>query len=289
MPLFFRAKRYRPMKRSTQFFLAFVALAVVIAVVTAWLVLAFHENEGPEDESLSETPAVTDGVYTEADISHLLVLFNEEGQERFLLVTSDPEENRIAVTPLPDRLAVGETTLLQRYRKGGSVDAVNAVEDALGIRPEHFIGLDAEGAASWINYLEKGLPYTLPEAVKGTDASGGTLKLAKGEHNLTATQAVGLICYKGWKDESLRETVAADLLTVMINRYLTEERYLPGDFGALANLAQTSLRIGDFNQKLETLSHLAAGNRGAVASVVPLTGEEDALGNFRADPFSSRP
>lgn len=269
MPLEFRRRRFRPPGKKGQTALAVLALLVTVAAVCAWIVVTYHstlDKSGSSADSGSSA-AASEPAYTEADIRHLLLLFTDEGFERFALLRSNPAEPAIHIAVLPADTDAGGITLAALYRRDGAAAAAEAVGRMLDITVNHYIAMDGRALEAWLNYLEGGLTVTLPEEVCFSE-SGSALRLPAGEHNLTATQAVGVLRYTGWQDPACGSAVTGELLAAMGRQYLTPARSFSADFASLSNTARTDLRISDFNARRPVLQTLAEKNDGTLFRVV---------------------
>ena len=115
-----------------------------------------------------------------------------------------------------------------------------------------------------VEYTEKVITYT--------DENGLTSTIRAGQRQLTATQAVAVLEYTDWEDGDDEEQIAAEMIASLLNHYLVADRSIRGYFGALANVAQTDLRIDNYTAYASALTSLAENNNGSVCSVITLDG-----------------
>lgn len=266
MALEFRRRRLPRPGKKTLYTLAVLALLAALVAVAAWIVIRYHEQD-PLARETDTSPAsdASDNGFTDADRTELMVVIPDAGEERFVLLQSDPAAGAAVSIPIAGDLDLGDgQTPVSLYRKSGILRTVEGITSATAYAPRHYVVLTAANAEKWINHLEGGIPYALPEDVDFTDPTGAIVRLSAGEHNLTATQAVSLLRYTGWHDPATGERLCADLVAAMLNRYLKSGRDLEDDFTVLSNLAKTDLRIGDFRQRRAALTHIAAINTGTL-------------------------
>ncbi len=278
----FRSRRQEAISRRWRSALAIIALILAMTGLAGWLAMRYYLSGAarpPENSEASSTP-VED---IPAETASSLLILGDPGQERFLLVQFAPADDRISVLPLPATMDDGSgqaitTTLL----KNGASRVRAVVEAVLGLPVSHYLHLDTEAVEEYLNYLEGSVTVELPETVKYTDENGGKVQLSNGERLITAGQAGALLRYTGWSKASVGDTVAARLVCGVLNRFMQPDHRFDGDFAALANVAQTDIRINHYNAYTATLVDLASGNTGDLAQVVSLTGTTEG-GLFRPD------
>ena len=290
MALEFRRRRFRLPGKKGQFALAVAVLLLAIALLAGWIVVSYHMDKAKMTPSSTDSgPSVVDS-YTRADTVNLLVMLTDRGQERFTLIQAAPATPALRVMAVPETMDVGDgQTLAQRYRKSGAAAATAAVAETLELPVAHYMALTGENTEKWFNYLENGIPVTLPEAVNTTDENGSILRLNAGEHTVTATQAVGLLRYTGWRDAENNRCFHAQIIAVMLQRYYTPQRRFAADFARLSNLCKTDLRIGDFQDAQAKLEYLAGCLEadGGMLHLVILPGSETD-GRFVLDENAAR-
>lgn len=270
MALYFSKRRHWPPSRPVQFILAFLALILAVVVLVAWLVIGYHRNVPatiPEQE-----PSSTSQPEIVADIARCLVILDTGDDCRFLLVQSDPTKPQIVVMNIPNTLESKDSTLRTILKKRGSPQVVQAVATALDLPLTHYVTLNSSGIANFVNQFESGITYTLPEEITYTDENGTTARLTAKEHTLTGSQVNGILEYNNWKKKANKNTVATDLLSALINQYVTDGFPLRSYFGLLSNDAVTDLRIDNFNAYQSALQHIAQNNTGTVCRVITLPG-----------------
>ena len=281
MALYFTKRRRWPPSRPVQFILAFLALALAVVVLIAWLIIGYHRS-APATIPEQQTTTSTQQVERVTDIGRCLVILDVEDTRHFLLVQTDPADARISVVNIPANLAMEDTTLSAILKKHGSPRAVQAVANTLDLSLSHYITLDADGIGNFVNQFENGIVYTLPEAVSYVDENGLSARLTAGEHTLTGGQVTGILQYDNWKKKSNRTAAASGLLCALLDQYMTEGFPLRAYFGLLANDAVTDLRIDNFNAYHAALTQITASNTDGVCRTVNLPGTTDG-GKFTAD------
>lgn len=282
MPLYFRKRR--PLGQRAQFILAITALALVLALLLGWLFMRHQlsrEPQGPESSAPSESAPPT---YTEADTTQLLVILTDTGAEQFWLVQAAPMNKKMHIASIPAKTTTpAGLTLAEALHKHGPATATSHVATLTGLSVRSHMALSSADAETFLNDLEGGLSYTLPEAVQFTEQNEATVRLPAGPRTLTAAQTAGLLRYTHWTKNETQQTAGADLLSAILNQYLSPDRGLHGDFSTLSNLCQTNLRIHDYNAYKDTLDYLAASNTGDICDTVTLPGKYDKAGNFTID------
>lgn len=274
MALYFCKRRRWPPSRPVQFILAFLALAVAILVLVAWLIIGYRQN-APTPTTEQESSSSTEQTETVTDLGRCLVILDVDSTQHFLLVQTDPAEPRITAVSIPANLTVGNSTLSATLKKHGSPQAVQAVSETLELPLTHYITLTADNIESFINQFENGITYTLPETVTYTDENGISASLSASEHTLTGGQVRGILQYDNWKKKANKSAVAADLLCALLDQYMTDGFPLRSYFGLLSNAAVTDLRIDNFNAYYSALAQIAQNNTGAVCRIEKLTGTTD--------------
>lgn len=282
MPLYFRKRR--PLGQRTQFILAIAALALVLAILLGWLFVR-HQLSHPSPESQNSEPNdVVTPVYTKADTTQLLVILTDAGAERFWLVQAAPADVAMHCATIPPKTItpIG-LTLTEALHKHGPAKATEQVSALTKLTVRHYLALSSADAETFLNDLEEGVSYTLPETVQFTEQNGASVRLQAGDRILTAAQTAGLLRYTKWQQPHAQQNAGADLLTAILNQYLLPNRSLHGDFSTLSNLAQTNLRIQDYTAYESTLDYLANGNTGSLCDTIIIPGSSDKAGSFTTD------
>lgn len=292
MQLHYRTKARQARIRFAQYVAAFAVLAIALTCLVGWLAVRFLLSRPSDEQPVdSEPDSSVATVYTAEDTAATLVIITDEGNERFVILLAAPADKALYAIPLPAAtLAQGEQTLTQILRKNGPAKVTAAVASLTGLPAAHYMALSSTAAETYLSELESGLLYTLPEAVRFTDQDGATVQLKAGEHTLTAAQAAGLLRYTGWSESRRQLQTDGDILTALFNQYLLPQRHFQGDFASLSNLAQTDLRINDFNAYRDALQHLADANTdGRICTRIDVSGKTDSQGRFILQPDSAVP
>ena len=268
----FPSRRQEARNHRARVALALIALVLAICVLVAWLATRYYLSgaaERPENSDPSSLPVET----LPAETATSLLILGDTGKERFLLVQFAPASGQAYVAAVPAAMDDGTgQAIAATLQKSGCPQVKQSVQTALGLPLSHYIAVNTVGVEKYMNYLESGVSLTLPEAVSYTDDSGLTLRLVAGLRQLTAGQLGLLLRYDGWSSPAVGDTVAAELVTALLNRYLQPEHRFDGDFAALANVVQTDIRIDHYNAYRTTLLELANANTGTLAKTVTLTG-----------------
>ncbi len=271
MALYFTKKKRWPPSKPIQYVLAFLGLILALVILSSWLIIRYHRS-APATPS-ETTPSTTDPVEYNTEIGHSLVIFNLPDAERFVLVQTNPNTNRIAVVALPANLTDGSgTTLTEALRQRGAPSATAVVANALDLPVNHYMSFTAKGVEQFLGQLDNGVLFNVPETISYTDENGANIRLSAGEHRLSASQVRSLLEYNNWKKAKNKASLAASLTVAVVNQYLVEGRSLEGYFGSLANATTTDLRIDNFNAYRSALAQLAAHNAGDICQQQPLQG-----------------
>lgn len=268
MALYFGKRR--PLSRTAQYTLAIIGLLVGLAVMISWLVIRVRQTapiDQPEESDVS-------AMYAEAptQVGHGLLILDTNGTDRFLLIKTDPVKNRVVVTPIPGSLAVEDTTLVKTWRKHGPIRATQELAKALDLPVNHYIQFDDNGMVEFLNHLENEITITLPESVRTRDENGAPIRLKAGKNKLASQHAAAVVQYRDWKNKQNATKTVAAMVQAVFNQYLLPDTGFNGYFAALANTAQTDLRIDHYNSYKDALAHLAQHNTGDLCRVVTLEG-----------------
>lgn len=269
MALEFYKRRFRIPSKKMQYFIAFTALLLVLAAVIGWMLIRHKLSLiGSEDgTSNPSSSAIAAEQYTADDEAHLLVIFTDDTVTRFTLIRTDPANAAITVTAIPDSATSDDgQTLSVLYQKYGGARTASAVASVLEVPLRHYMAVSADNAEKWCGRLENGLTVTVASPLSYPAADGTMAQLSVGEHTLNAAETVALLGYADTPDQ-----ITADILAAMLRQYLRTGRTLSADFSFLANIAQTGLRIGDFNDYRDALAHLAEKNAEGNCSISATT------------------
>ena len=271
MPLNYGQPKKHIARRIITITLSILALLLAVAVMLVWMF--WDRLTAPNQSDVSSDPQTQ---YEEplTSVDSTLVILDFPDVKRYLLVQSVPARNTIHVVNIPANLAIKETdTLSTLLEKHGSLRVTQAVSEALALPVNHYLTLSPSGAYAFLKDLERGVSYNLPEDVQYTDENGNSTRLKAGEQLLSGVQVSGVLRYNGWKSTS-NENIAASIIAALINQYVVPNQRLDGYFAALADTAQTDLRIDNYNAFRRILTHLATNNNGLLCRVVTLIGTE---------------
>lgn len=251
-----------------QYFLAFTALLLAIAAVAVWMFvrhkLSLVSTESGDSDSSSTV--ITDQ-YTADDEARLLFICVNDTQTRFFLIHTDPANADVTVSAIIDDAATNDgSSLSALYRKSGAARTVSEVSSALRVPLKHHMVLSTENIEKCCGRLENGVELTLSVPLTYPDNNGSAIPLSIGKHTLNAQQITALIAHADTPDQ-----VTTDILAAILRQYLRTGRHLASDFDTLFNNAQTSLRIDNFREYQDALTHLAAKNTEGLCSVTSNT------------------
>lgn len=265
MALEFYKRRFRMPGKKMQYVLAFTALLLAMALVFCWMLIRHKMDEARNPTSSDDTSSATQSVvYTAEDDAHLLLIVDSGDEIQFFLTHTSPADSSIRVTAVPDDAMVkDELTLSALYRKHGAAYIVQQLAAKTTQPLRHYIAISKGNAEKWFARLGNDLTMTLGSDVVIASDNGTQTTLAAGEHVLTAPQATALLCQSSLSDE-----LHADVIVSMLGQYLHSGRNLASDFSYLANMTQTSLRIGDFNSYRDRLTYLAEQNSNGHCTII---------------------
>ncbi len=257
MALEFYKRRFRVPSKRMQYILAFSALLLVLVLLFCWMMIHHKLDERQENNASSDNPSsvISADAFTAEDEGHLLLIVGDEDATRFILVNTDPANSAIRVTAVAeDAITSDGMTLTPLYQKSGAARIVSLLASAADIPLRHYAAVSKTNTERWFSRFDGAINMTLSETITFcVTENGEKQQLEAGEHTLAAATATELILYADGQ-------IGAQVIAAMLGQYLQEGRYLPTDFSYLANIAQTSLRIGDFNDYRSCLEHLAAQN-----------------------------
>lgn len=272
MPLYYGRSNKPSGKRVASFIFAFLLLLLAIVVTTAWMVIRFRQSTPPTPSENSNTTSQYEDPLTAVDSS--LIILDMGDTPRFVLVQTDPARLVVNVATIPVNIMDDNgNTLSSLLTKHGSLKVVQTVSAALELPIAHYITWSADGVQTFLNELNNGIVLNLPESIVYADENGITVRLQAGEQKLSGIQAAAVLRFTAWEDSSLTQTVPAQIVASVLNQYLVPEQRLDGYFAALADTAQTDLRIDNYNGFRRVLSHLSEHNTGALCRIVVPAGE----------------
>lgn len=268
-------------KRIGIWVVAVFILILAVAVMGGWM-LQFYRQSLPDTPDDDTDPTIQyEDPLTETNCS--LVIFDFDESQRFVLIQTAPADNAIRILDVPSHLTdANGDTLTAIFSKHGALQAKQTVATALELSIDHYITWTAAGARSFLEELDRGVNYTLPENMQYTDKNGATIRLSAGEQRLTGAQIAAVLQNDSWSNTDIRKQTTANVIAAVLNQYVVPQQSLDGYFSALADTAQTDLRIDHYNAFRRTLSHLGDNNTGALCQIVTLIGTEQ-NGQFLPD------
>lgn len=271
MALYFTKKKRWPPSKPIQYVLAVLGLLLALSILFSWLMIRYHRS-APSTPAEPTTPT-TLPIEPQTEIGHCLVILDFDGAERFLLIKTNPNTNRVIVAPIPNNLTnEGKGSLSEALDRYGAPKVTEMVAAALQLPLQHHAVFSPKGIEEFLGQLDSGIQFDVPEPIIYTDENSATIRLNAGDSRLSASQIRSVLEHKEWKKNKNAETVAADLTVAAINQYLVEGRSLYSFFAALSNATVTDLRIDNFNAYQSALEQLAQHNTGKLCYRVDLKG-----------------
>ena len=274
MPLYLNPQKKWNGKRALRFTFALSVLLLAIAVMIAWMFIGHRRNNPPTPDESTNNPTQ----YTEplTAVNNCLIILDFAGDTQFILVQSNAAAQTVTSMAVPSTITdENGNTLTDLLTKHGAKQVIETLSVALELSVEHYISWSPKGMQSFLDELHNGVMFTLPEAIQYTDENAVTIRLNAGEQKLTGEQTAAVLQYTAWSDSALLQNTAPQLIAAVINQYVTPDQSLDGFFAALADTAQTDLRIDNYNAFRPTLVHLAQGNNGALCRCLSLIGTEE--------------
>lgn len=274
MTLRYGQSNRRSGKKVVSFLFAVIVLLLAIAATAAWMLIRYHQSTPPVPDDRSDLTSQYEDPLTDTNAS--LVIFHFSDSTRFVLIQTDPAHNVVNVAAVPHNLTdTAGDTLTTILNKHGSLRVIQTVSAALELSVDHYITWSADGTRSFLNDLNSGVTFTLPQEIRYTDESGVTTRLSAGEQKLTGAQAAAVLQYDDWNAATRTQDIAMQMVAAVLNQYLIPEQRLDGYFAALADTAHTDLRIDHFNGFRRVLTHLSDSNtQGSLCRTVTIIGTE---------------
>lgn len=273
MPLYLNPQRKWTGKRLLQLAIAILALVCAIAVMIGWMLISHRQNNPPSDTSTNDSSQPTEPITTK---NSSLVILDFTDNVRFMLVQSNAATQTVTTMAVPNTITDEDgTPLLTLLEKHGPMRVADTVSDMLELSVEHYVRWSAKGLQSFLEELHNGIVYAVPEDIQYIDENGISVRLSAGEQKLTGAQAAAVLQYTSWNNSTDRLNAAPQLFSAAINQYVTTTQSLDGLFAALADTAQTDLRIDNYNAFRPVLTHLAQANQGNLCQSISLIGAEN--------------
>lgn len=281
MQLRYEKQKQNISKQRVPILLACLALLLGIAIMTVWLLISYRQSKPPTPDSSTDAPSQYVEPLTDVDSS--LIILDFDSDTRFILVQTDPADNAARIMALPANLAdENGNTLSSLLNKHGPMKVVNTVSTVLDLSVKHHVTWSADGVGEFLNELSSGIVYVLPEDLAYTDENGATIRLKAGEQKLTGAQAAAVLRYRDWSNTAYALQAPAEITAAVLNQYLLPGQRLDGYFAALADTAQTDLRIDNYNSFRPVLAHLSNNNDGSLCQNIRAVGTEE-NGVFKLD------
>lgn len=245
---------------------------LAIAVLTGWLTLSYLQNRPAENQPLSDE--IIPPAETITEPATCLLILDMDTVQHYMLIQTVPESGKVLIASVPSNLQTEtDDSLTDLLKRNGPVKVTETVSGQLSLGVENYLYLTHSGVNKFLNEMDNGITITLPEAIKYTDENGITSSLSAGKSTLTAGQATAALSYAKWANKKHSTLTATRIIASLMNGYMKPDRSLKGYFGALANVAQTNLRIDHYIAYAPALEQIAESNTGKVADVVKLAGE----------------
>ena len=257
MALEFYKRRFRKPGKKMQYALAISALLLALAILVVWIIIGqkldASKSESSADSTLSTAPV---DPLTAEDEGRLLLIINGEKHHRFVLVHTDPANSTIRVTTISENAITEENqTLSELYLKKGGAYVTKLIGKKVKSDVRYYAAVSAEDAEGWFTHLGDELTVKLDGEITLSDGPDKTVTLPAGENAVKPEQALALLCSDDSTDKAAAEVIAA-----MLRQHLRAGRNFSADFTYLSNIAQTGLRIDNYNKYADNLAYLAEKN-----------------------------
>jgi anionic cell wall polymer biosynthesis LytR-Cps2A-Psr (LCP) family protein len=229
------------------YLLTFMVMSLIVSFViyNIWDFLFPAENLPAMSTSADYRPDAS------FNTTFLLMLSENKGAvpDYYMLLRYLPGNESIVLVPIKSNLysEVGNLrgTLTEHYTDGGAGGAMHAIQNAIGINPDHYIKFDKD---SFIGFLDEAgfTPVNIP-----FDLEGGAVQFTAGSYELTGEDLYNYITYPEYdQGEDYRCMVQGQVVANFINRNsrnLTIPQ-LQSLFTRILNTTDTGLDFSDFVQ-----------------------------------------
>lgn len=277
-----RRKRMRRFNGVLVFTLTFLLFLFIFGGALIWWLVQEY-LPGQRDAEHTPSSAVSDVApsFSAADaVNILLITTDNDAAQGFYVVRLDPANTRVRVLAIPSEIALeqsGDTVRGDRlFAQSGRQAVRDGLQKALGLSLPYTAQISFNEFEKMVDYFENGLVFLLDEDVRYQSEDGRYSYEMEGGKNLSlnARRIVSLMRYNGWREGRRQQTlIQAQLVSAMINQYMTDMRSLQTDFEQVIGYFETDIRIADFSRYQSGWEYLAARNKeGALCAATLLDG-----------------
>ncbi len=220
-----------------------VLLPTVMLVLLLFGVLVVSRSRERAAVDPGESTAATRASSSDTGAVNILVLLHGETLHHLTLVGIHPDADHIAVSSMALDLSLPAGTAAEVYESGGAPSLQAELEKRLAVPLDFYVDLSYDGLRKLLEYIGGGVTVTLPQAVSRVDEAGLSVSFPAGELHLFAYPVYELMQAVAAEPPEVSLPTATSLWCGVAERLLAADRQPVRDFSALANAADTNIKI----------------------------------------------
>lgn len=238
-----------------------------------------QETDIPDIERMADASG-----YTPSAADNRTTLFILDSEKRisgscFMVVRMIADEQRLVIMPLPSDTYASvngkEDSIYEFYRKGGTTQAVTAVENATGVKMDHYMKLNNE-SFNTLTDIFGGVDFEVPYNLVYTNPDTGEETIIReGANYLDSDMLRKVITYPLYNSgEEYRAKMTGVAVNDLINKNVREgfSTHIDDYFSAVINSqAETDFTAYDYEELSDAMKYVA-DNDEKICRLVTVTG-----------------
>ena len=272
-------------KSSASVFLITILITLVLVGGTAIFIYTRYVSPKPKPNTSSSSSGYIPFVPDETQNQTILFILdagNTPTDDIFLLARFLPTQKQLILVPISgqtfSQINTTKSTVYDFYRTGGSLKAVEAVENSTNIRIERYMKFDSEAFNSLVDIFG-GVNYNIPyDMIYNNTVTGESVVLREGRQPLDGIRLRWLMTFPTYQEgEDYRQKVVGSAITDMINQSLSErlENILDISFKNVINSVDTNVTAYDYNLRKDAIAYLIEPGKTPVQFKTPVASLND--------------
>ena len=252
-----------------------VTVFITLVLVGGTAIFVYTQFLSDKPKASSETSSVQSGIMPfvpeveqNQTVLYILDCGDTETDDIFLLTRFLPVEQKLILVPISgntfSQINTKKSTVYDFYRTGGSLSAVEAVENATNIDIEKYMKFNKDSFNTLVDIFG-GVNFTVPyDLIYDNTKTNESVVLRSGRQSLDGIRLRWLLTFPEYKEgEEYRNKMTGSAISSMINQSLGErlDGTLDLSFNSIINSVDTNITAYDFNFRKDAISYLIeAGN-----------------------------
>lgn len=258
------------MKKKKSSFMAVYLVTIIVTLVLlgGTAIIVYKQFVAKPEKIKVESSSSDDILFTPDEEQNLTTLYILEGGDTevddvFLLTRFLPVEGKFICIPILgstySQINTTKSTVYEFYRTGGSLKAVEAVENATNVHIQKYMKFNKDAFNALVDILG-GVNFTVPyDLIYDNKTTGESVVLKQGYQPLDGIRLRWLFTFPEFAEgEEYRAKMIGSAITEMLNQALSERlaNTIDNSFTNIINSVDTNVTAYDYNFRKDAILYL---------------------------------